>query len=544
MTTIRIMATALAVAFACTGGLVAATPAAAATSAESAADATTAAVPPTALPDCALPGETGGWNVRTFVSDGALSLDPAPVRPRAITLSEPCLTDSGEIQVPYVGSDPKPPILDEDEDGEDDGGPEEGAIFARVCVTAAPSSCVQFLGMGSINGLRPAWCVKFEGSTSTTFYYRNEGRAGTSYSQTTYAGLGSVYANFGSNCSPFPGSNGMVDVGTPPESYFSHNGGCTPSPNTPGAALACGELEGVSISDVGGGYYGGTQGADTMFGHTTDEDDSFVVCATTYTGSGTAVSMTDGDYMAADEIPYLDGLPGFEELTWTRFKESGAWTGVSSTSCAYIVSITLRVCTFFEGEPAGCLYMEWNADRWRTHTAYPGGDDEGLNLVCTLYPDTPGCYEVLNPTVVDGSDFNAVCGSPPAPAWLDFGWLPEFIGYYAHCLFVPANGWDRLGWQATAWDASPLGGIADVLTELQTSLAISETCGPIGGDAGHGFNFTMSTCTWTWAAPMKNVLTLAIVIGIAWWVITFVTRMVIGIPNRKVVDPTDTKAGE
>lgn len=544
----------------------------------------TEGVPASALPTCALntgaQGTVGGWGFRDFVSSGSFTtsgnaLEGSPIRPMGTRIGEPCY-NAGKLTIPARYTDAPVPMLDANADGKDDGAPPAAATGAYNNSTSGSTtlqimtSFTQRWKPSSVWHAYGMWCIKVTGSmTGLTIY-------GDFPSQSLASGVTAV---------PGTGAAGTYSMSAnqQPTSTATWSGGTyTPSagPGCPAGATAVLQTDvfknattgidypfrtlptriylaptgnpaagvgGAAVAPVTNGvrYYGGTQGAKIAIPGVppAGEPAGYVRCSSSYSASTTFDLPVDG--VAGDGLQ--GGLAAPPTVVsgvatdWTEVENNlvRGYPYISPTDCPYLVAISMWVTTYQGVTEAerGSVLVEWSADRYRNHYSYNDGESE-VDLVCTLYPESPGCYEILNPTYVDGTDFDSVCANAPEPAWLDFGWLPAFVGHYARCLFVPVNGFDRYGEVAAAWESSGGGQILGFATGFLPSFAVTGTCGVILPGANiMGTPLNIDSCGWSWAGPLKTFLYwYMLVFGLLFW-IAFAANSIIGLVNKKTMSP-------
>lgn len=281
----------------------------------------------------------------------------------------------------------------------------------------------------------------------------------------------------------------------------------------------------------GTGYYGGTQEAPILVapltgvnyeGVSTDEP-SLLWCSNAYDG-GTLTSHVMMPIRIQSGFGYYPPPGNGDTPEWTVNLElfpAVEDPSFTTADCPFIDSISVMICTWQGNGPdtGSCAQYLWDADAWREHRGYTGSDGQPPGgLLCTIYPQAPGCYEVINPPYVDGTDFAQVCGNAPAftaPGWDNFGnWVPALldwvgasIGHYSECLFIPINGWDRDGVVEAAWQDSPIGQVNDIVTGTFSRVSsMTGTCGTIVDVVLFDTPVVIDTCSWTWAVPMRNLL--------------------------------------
>lgn len=512
-----------------------------------AASATPAAVPPSALPACSsqassigLSNSFGGWDRRDVQTSGTDSEDPRTVRPRNLRLGEACVGDgelgpAGEIVFPFQATDL--PTVGEYE-------PPSSGGWDRVCgIGGNTNLCIEFVGY-AVNGSNKLVCFQVSNAagssvanlTSVPMSMSRVGSTSPVFDGNVQARTDNVNANY-TNCRsahaevPLPTSLVSIVISTTAVDY--ELAGYRVGGWTTGGPIA-GE------ADTGGAGWGDTQGGPLLLGGDLDGTGR-VECSSAYQGPTTSThTMAFNHRIEQDWVPSFSPADVDHELPNWRNTDTFT-TGQTTSGCAYVVRIVVVVC-FWIGVPEGdaeCVTLTWDAEAWRTHTPYPDAGDQ--EAICEQYPDEPGCYEVLNPPIVDGTDFEQVCLPLPEdaePAWLDFGWLLPWVQHMTVCLFVPANGFDRLGHVAASWEASALGEVGGLVAAVADTASVGETCGVIADGTDTAVPIAIDTCSWSWAPGMKIALTWAVVIGFGFFAVSFVVRVVLSIPNKKVVDPT------
>jgi hypothetical protein len=121
------------------------------------------------------------------------------------------------------------------------------------------------------------------------------------------------------------------------------------------------------------------------------------------------------------------------------------------------------------------------------------------------------------------------------------------MGFYAHCLWVPLNGWDPQHKLADAWGASALGHVAQPVSNAISALAIPDNqCGPLVPVTNSVLTnrFSLDTCTWN-ALPafgqFRAALTWIIPLGFGMWAVGFLIQLIAGIINRNTPSPLEEK---
>lgn len=549
-------------------------------------------VPPNALPECTgTASETGGWGLRDVVSVGTSATEPSPVRPRTARLNEPCFDDVGfsdpPLMIPVRMTDIEVPMLDEDEDDMDDGAPDVGdpdtpewgsSGYGGTVLTVVGTLnrewrassvwhryryiCVQVTG--SLTGLGayldiPAWSGSHTGinfdpsagpgadrlvnlgptSNATWSGSQNTPTTGSCPGTATHAIILGVNDQGGTN----PTGTMWAPLDWPTSIQLAPTG-------SPGSGTG-GEYQ--TAYTLGTAYYGGTQGAHYTFGAGSGyslPDEGEVVCSDSYSAASTTshpIEVMDyGGFSNLDRNTtppvVVDGV-ATEWSTWAGYYPTDVGSGgVYLSNCPFLVSVRFWVCTFADHDPTqfGCVEVAWSADRWRDRTAYVGPDgDSPEEAICYLYPDTEGCYEVLNPPILDGTDFDVACAGAPEPTWAVWDWLFPWVGHMVQCLFVPLNGWDRLGWVDSAWRGGAGGEISDTLDALLDSLAVEGGCGLIMEGEVLGSDTAIDTCSWGWASTARLFLYWAFLITGCFAAVIFLMRTIFGLIDGRTPTPFD-----
>lgn len=227
---------------------------------------------------------------------------------------------------------------------------------------------------------------------------------------------------------------------------------------------------------------------------------------TTRSTSGTFVNL--GGYGVTSAYPIAD--------------VNGA-TFFAGAICSFVVSIQISICTWY-GDDSGdytCDTYVWLAERWFQNQAnnWEYGDDSPGQVLCELDSTYPGC-EIYEPGTIDGTDFSDVCSGAPTLLFNDWSTLGPFIGHYARCLTVPANGMDAKGEIALALSHSSLITLVSVeLPEMIEMAYFEESCGVVFNTGSGGIlpNFGVNTCDWSsWAPGIKVYLVPVFWITGAW----------------------------
>lgn len=568
-------------------------------------------VPVAVLGSCEDPAARGGWSGgRDQVGTGTYHDDPAPVRPRTVRLGEPCLYDGGGpsdyLTLPLLVTDPAVAPVDEDEDGLDDGAPSSVVYCDQHKINGAGGTSVNALaqlalavdcnsiaakfwksGPEQYLSLDPVvFSCSYDAGTNTgtcswamdlapTAMYPNHNSGtvvaqcittggslvpGSAVSQTMTVATSSVSRScsagqhpvFTAEASPYiPTPHSAADRGVPK--------GCPENWCTYGGVLLVGAADPIGGAS-GTGYYGGTQEAPILlaptggvvyYGGATVAESSTFSCASSYDGPIT--STWDITPLIVSEASF--DTPRTDEGAWSVVHD---WVGINAdpgftmADCGYLNRIDLYVCAWAGNGPDtdACWNVFWTADKWRTNTPYTGTDsDDPGYLVCDLYPTAPGCYDILNPVYVDGTEFSVVCAGAPvfeAPGWSNFGdWVPSLlgwvgatVGHYSECLFVPVNGWDRNGVVDAAWKSSPIGQLNELVMGTFGDLAsMTGTCGQIVDVPIWEASMVIDTCSWSWAVPMREMLTWSVLALGGFGIISFLINTTLSLIKSPAPNP-------
>lgn len=581
----------------------------AATATPSAATVSNIGIPPSTLGSCEFPdSETGGWNLRDIQADGTRFFDPAPVRVRNARLGEPCFDSEGytdfPLAVPVRLSDIPVAMVDEDDDGFDDPGPTDDPADCTNVHTSAPTPTlaeVQSVGAICI-GITLAWLsptgsngghpVFSEGQSSeVTVIPEDADDILVNFSGFTSLASGQTQGGnmrlWCRNTSGVIQEDESVSVSltnaTPPTSvhldcsattdvavyvmwdYWTTGG------TSAGRNLRMLDYYGTGTFPVQGqasylGWYGGTQAATFQFGAWDGawpdgfgvDSPSMVYCASTYTGPVTLSMEFEsaiGSPGNSAEPPVIeeDGTVSSWDIWQLKYPTDVSSGGIYKSNCPYLVKIEMWVCSY-TGHPLagvannfGCFLAEWTAERWRDHTPYQDPENPQV-AICDLYPDLPGCYEVLNPPVIDGTDFDTVCAGAPtftAPGWdAFFNWVPDlvnfmgsWIGHYAECFFVPANGFDRLGWVDSAWRGGAGGEIATAATSAFEGLELDGYCGTLTSVVVLSESEPIDTCAWEWGTDVRMLLYWGVLVLGGFSAVMFVIKTVQGVAGGQMPSP-------
>jgi len=469
-----------------------------------------AGVPPVALPSCA--GEsapTGGWLLRDLVSTGTTKSNPADVRPRNYRLGEPCFDTVGfadpVLMVPVRMTDLAVP------------GSYAAGSEAAVCATDDPSNCGVFMGYGYLTATPSSvrLCFSFTGDNSPAQQITLRVGSGPAGSGATTGG-GAV----STMKSTFSGGTVTCPAGSNAVSTYTTSGGIGTAPwewryggSSPANSAWTGNMfpHGYDADTVGG-----TQAAQAVFGAGAPfavPDTGEVVCSSNYSATDTTTYTLPGHTHGGSPgvsatPPTLDEDDEPDEWTvWQGYYPDG--DDLTLSMCDYLVEVRFWICTYTGHSPLdyGCLEVRWVADQFRDRHPYPDGSDQ--ESICALYPDTPGCFDVINPPYVDGTDFAEVCLPIPEdaiPEWLTLDWLLPWMGHFIGCLFTPVGGLDSGGWIAAAWANGPAGQLGDAFADLSAALEVDGGCGVLVDADVMGSPLVIDTCEWTWAGLGRTLL--------------------------------------
>lgn len=555
-------------------------------------------VPAAALPACGPPSDRGGWNVRQFVSSGTDSdlYDNVAVRPRTFTLGEPCQDVEGIWSIPLAQTEV---AQDYDETAPESGGTSgaaghQCAVFhsgseldASVFETlgppdevvpaspnTAPVNCdrtnLADLAHGDSRAYDPFWPSRTTSDgvplTFSTVGDRTLRMVATDPGGTSGFGF-RVWVSCRQTGSPFNftavQSAGFGDVPSSPTDLVCSTG------SAPFAAVVgywdkagTGRWWGVAWRADGLSAAGlppvvnYTQSSITMMGGLSaplGEADGYFACAGSRNGDPTVTPMSEAYYFRHNYFPsdYAFGLPvnvapgenNFTRLDYLRF-----WPGADSDQCPYLVEVGVNVCrwTGFSFLARTCTMAIWKYDDYIAHTPYT--DPDPLTDACSQQPDNNAlevyCYPIEHPEFTDYALFENACPNPPAAEWLSFTWIPEAIGYYAQCLFVPQGGGDANGEVRAALGKSAVGVMVDQMGQLGSTLDVAESCGTLVDATGQIVPLVIDTCDWTWASPVKLLLSAVLWVLFAVWVLYFVTSLLRGLVNRRTPSPLSEGADD
>lgn len=537
-------------------------------------------IPGGSLAACSTPGDRGGWALRTFTSYGGNN-DQAnvPTRPRNLTLGEPCVTDTDDWAVPLRMAEviPSSATLEE---------------MWNPPVSLAPY-CEQrdFLGTPTLATIGPL-LVECDGSTKIYHYSAHDLRGivdasvtavvvGTSSSSPGRVELTMVTTGWTGPTTTSAGAyfsarlycvstDGLVWDYVSDEFYNASQNGTTTGnlicPVTSGKTMMPysviarssyddtlhqkgGVIWRADGSEVVGsvGTILGYQAAYARIGAAADPDPGdvtvgYFLCSDTRTGEtfevGYDTTIQSVEWTAEGLNQWGVPLEVGELLQWTR--TDNMLLGPTLETCPYLTSVVLTVCTWFITDLDGdaCTTTQWDLATWLRHPVYDEPDPYGT--ICEGVQnggyDGP-CGPVLYPDAYDYSTYADACPDPPAPAWLDFSWLPEFVAYHATCLFLPQGGGDSQGKMRAAVEGSSIGEIGQLFDEAAAAFTFSGSCGVILDASATPMNFVLNTCDLEGMSAIKPYLSAGMWILFGLWAINWVANTLIGIVNKKTLSP-------
>jgi len=498
-------------------------------------------VPPGPLGECLNDAQDrGGWAIRDFDSYGTDNESDTPVRPRHLTLGEPCMSDTDDWSIPLIQSELKFSEEDRDDIWNDptDAGYASGG---EICKTyGGGTRCLFIQGGGTFIG-KPYYCA---------FVSPNQTGADGQWFATWTGGAKSAIS--------FGNATGLCNVTFPGYELlgvflFSSQGGSTARTGIEcimtAVTLNCGDTgtSAVNLNPANPGTILGYQSSLSRIGKYGPLDGTGkaeFTCSSTRSGStsviASTVTYTSGEWTA--EGPYQFGLPIVDGSGVTQWERTDLMKfGPTATTCKYLSAITLTVCVYVSNGPDGysCNTTEWLFDKWQLGPLYePLVPQEQICEHVTNGGMDADCERYLYPERKDYSTYADACPNPPEPAWLDFGWLPEFVAYHAKCLFVPQGGADADGSVRAKVAASSIGQLASIFTTFNTALTYSGGCGVVASYSGpSGFSFSMNTCDLESFSGVKPYLSAVLWIAFGFWSIWFVAAILLGIINRRSPNP-------
>lgn len=219
----------------------------------------------------------------------------------------------------------------------------------------------------------------------------------------------------------------------------------------------------------------------------------------------------------------------------------------SLAQCPYVTSIFVTTCVYEEDVPEGGTYpnetrvchgQTWTAERVFQQKVYT--PDDPMVELCRLSPGASAlCPSILDGVPPDGTDYDVVCAGAPELTFGDWDALPQWIGHFAHCLFAPANGFDRKGLVSTAWSSSAAGEVAIAASDAVGAYNWSESCGVIGTGTGSTFGtVAIDTCSWSsWAGSIRTILSVGILALGGWYIVQFIWSSALSVVNRRIPTP-------
>jgi len=516
-----------------------------------------AVVPPAALVGCDTYRPGGGWDKRDAISDGTTgSNDEIPVRPKHLRLGEPCVQQNPggpDFYIPMLVSDVPVPMVDDDEDGEDDpyeaGSCNGGEVIASL---GAPTrewideqvicSSIQERARGGSpeawldsRGNRVFFDLEVVSDREFTVGFSEivspiTGNLMYVYGKCEYVSTGAlgsttslmVFSGFSNSSQSLscPVGQRLIAV------YVAH-----PAVGTlPAWSGMLWRESGGSVPSVVG-YYGGTQSAMFSIGPRLVEEPpppSKMFCRTDFSDAGTGSELPIE--FAMDWPTFFGSIPVLDEddnVTDWAFRAEVLLMLPAVEDCTYLEAIELHVCAAV-GIGFGvfaCSVHIWTVDRWMSNRPY--SDDTPELELCHQYPTRPECVPILFPPFIDPIDFGVVCADPPAATWESWDWLGPFLAHYAECLFVPQGGFDRHGQIAASWNASAGGALASSAQAVLDAFYFEGSCGPLFAsvDIG-GAPMTINTCSWSWAGALKIALYWIVLVLGMWRALSFAISLI------------------
>lgn len=452
-------------------------------------------IKPANLPGCTdgATASAGGWDDRQFIGGGTNDESWGfQIRPRTVTLAEPCVT-SGNFTVPYTVDDL--PTEGSYFDG--------GSIF-RICSDGSSADvCVSIVDMvkNNTDGTnRWTMCFRAEPTSSAAIALAFDARV-------TIPGLTTlnVTATNDALSSYYPTAGKCGDVPTAQRAYALIVSDSYPTPTWDRIRIINGAGN-AYLSSAGTpmpSFWGATQGAPMTVGGGAAAE-TVVTCASYASASGS----THGTNTAYDNISQ-EFLPQFEPDDDDYEHPIWEATGVSSLSipvagCDYVVSVKLSVCSWNADYEKVCLTGTWTADRYEQHPEYV--EDDATVAMCKLYPSNPNCegIELEIKCEIEYSD----PGNPITSIGDFLGGLSPWIG----CMVIP-QGWDREGLIAREFEASP---VYQVAYAVNSAMPDGLVCGPVGTmPMLDGSQLELNTCAMdVLDSGLKNVIGYTIVLGI------------------------------
>lgn len=214
--------------------------------------------------------------------------------------------------------------------------------------------------------------------------------------------------------------------------------------------------------------------------------------------------------------------------------------GAYNSSCPFITEIKLSVTYGLYLSTPSVLHdatvihtsLYWIPGRFIASNPYKSKTPIGL--LCAVDITLPQCVGVPGG---DETDVSETCPGAPEMTWGNWGWLGDFVFYWANCLFIPTSSLgDSGGRVADAWAASSGGQAVDSVTNTMEALGgITESCGEFVSPVA-SFPLTMNTCDLaTDFLPLKLILAVLALGFTGWFIVKFVmTAFVSIVPGTKV----------
>lgn len=210
-------------------------------------------------------------------------------------------------------------------------------------------------------------------------------------------------------------------------------------------------------------------------------------------------------------------------------------TGITSTTCPYLVSLRVPVQTWQTESADGVVTIAtWGADTWYRQQLYNLIDPIDVLCATPVGASLPVC---ITRTEVDGTNFAVVCANAPALLWNDWSTLGSWVGHYANCLFNPLNGFDRNGQVAQTWESSSAAPILGALNTAVDQFQFSSTCGVIFDYDLLGSPLRLNTCSLAVWGDFRTALGWIIYVLSAVGLLYFLIKIITGIFNKKTPNP-------
>lgn len=455
-------------------------------------------IKPSALPACTTgaPSESGGWNQRLFFGSGTDRTDwQFQVRPRALVLGEPCVS-GGNLAIPNLVQD----LPSEGSYGEVGG-------VVTLCADNDATNCGSFKGYGTTvsTGVVNRLCFAFAGDNSPAqeiVLRVGTGPAGSGPTNSggTVATMKSTYLAGTISCPA--GSNAV--------STYVCGTTCTSAVapwewryGTTGTANSAwtGNMEYLPPLAFWGAEIGARM---TLGNHGPETNDAQIFCSTTASGTvSTTLNVSGYDAFQDDYVPTFDpGDTGMEDPIWERTGQTN--TGVSLATCAYLVRVTMTVCSYDADHVEVCDLVTWSATRYDNDTPYT--DAPPVDSICEQFPANPNCLGILEPDIVCEIAYSDP-GNPITVLGEFFGGL----GPWAYCMIVPV-GWDRSDAIQTRWEN---GNVGELQSALDAAIPSGIACGEVFDVNTSTIDLTITTCSMdlapSWA---KGIVAGAVILGL------------------------------